>query len=105
MRLERWVRRISLIFGFILLSLQVSAGQALALDSAAVLPKGMSALFGENRIFFPVTDQFNQDGNQQPLGTPFNNVPLASLFGAPPGINFGTTVVSLQQTRVELEYT
>src|SRR5262249_24745114 len=60
---------------------------------------------GENRFFFPVTNEFNQDGTKQPLGTPFNNVPLGSLFGAPPGVNFGTSVVSIQQTRVEMEYT
>jgi len=78
-----------------------------ALDSAAVLPQGMGAVFGENRIYFPVTEQFNQDGKNQPLGTPFNNIPLRNLFAptAPPGINFGTSMVTLQQTRVELEYT
>lgn len=105
MRHERWMRYSCLVFSFILLLIQVSASDVRALDSAAVLPQGMIALFGENRIYFPVTENFNQDGKKQALGTPFNNVPLAALFGAPPGINFGTTMVNIQQTRVEMEYT
>ena len=105
MRRERWMRHTWLVFYFIFLFVQVSASDVRALDSAAVLPQGMTALFGENRIFFPVTDVFNQNGNQQPVGTPFNNIPLAALFGAPPGINMGTSVVNIQQTQAAMEYT
>lgn len=105
MRHKRWMGYSWMVFSSILLFIQASASDVRALDSAAVLPQGMTALFGENRFFFPVTDVFNQNGDKQPLGTPFNNVPLGGLFGAPPGVNFGTSMVSMQQTRVELEYT
>ena len=105
MRRKKLVSILGLASCFLLLLIQTLPTMVYALDSAAVLPQGMTALFGENRFFFPVTNQFNQEGNKQPLGTPFNNVPLGSLFGAPPGVNFGTSVVGIQQTRVEMEYT
>lgn len=92
------------VFLFLLLML-ASVGDVYALDSAAVLPQGMFAIFGDNRFYSPVNEVFNQDGKKVNIATPFNNVPLASLFGAPPGINLGTSVVTIDLKRVEMEYT
>ena len=73
-------------------------------DSAAVLPQGMSAVFGENRFYFPVDQVYNQNGNKQSIAQPFN-VPLGRVFGAPPALNFGTSVVDIKLHRIEMEYT
>ena len=89
---------------FLLLML-ASVDNVCALDSAAVLPQGMFAIFSENRFFSPVNEVFNQEGNKQSLATPFNNVPLGALFGAPPALNFGTSSVTIDQKRIENEYT
>ena len=94
-----WIGLCVLVVGSHLLAIV-----AYALDSAAVLPQGMSALFGENRFFFPVTEVFNQNGDKENIAKPFN-VPLGPVFGAPPALNFGTSVVTIQLTRVEMEYT
>lgn len=89
---------------FLLLML-ASVSDVYALDSAAVLPQGMFAIFGDNRFYSPVNQVFNQDGNKQDIATPFNNVPLGLLFGAPPGFNLGTSAVTIDQKRIETEYT
>lgn len=89
---------------FLLLML-ASVGHVYALDSAAVLPQGMFAIFGDNKFYSPVNQVFNQNGNKQDIATPFNNVPLGFLFGAPPGFDFGTSVVRIDQKRIETEYT
>ena len=88
-----------------LVLLHVQSDESRALDSAAVLPQGMFAMFGENRFYSPVNEVFNQNGQKQDIAAPFNNVPLGLLFGAPPGVNFGTSVVSISQKRIEMEYT
>jgi len=99
------IRNLCAALCLLVLFTQVLASATYALDSAAVLPQGMYALFGENRFYIPVTEQFNQDGNKQNIATPFN-VPLRALFAptAPPAVNFGTSVVTIQLTRVEMEY-
>ena len=105
MRLQRPMYKGWLALLLILAMTQIQPRDVHALDSAAVLPQGMFAVFGDNRFYSPVNEVFNQNGDKQSLAAPFNNVPLSALFGAPPGINLGTSVVTIDQKRIDLEYT
>lgn len=101
--MKRLIRdwRIAIVVAFLS---SLIAAKASALDSAAVLPPGMFALFGENRFYFPVDEVYNQDGKKENIAQPFN-VPLVNLFAPGSGLNFGQSVVDIELKRVEMEYT
>lgn len=105
MKSARWTGLGAIAVGLCVLMMQLQPDELHALDSAAVLPQGMFAIFGDNRFYSPVNQVFDQNGDKQSLAQPFNNVPLGLLFGAPAGVNLGTSVVTIDQKRIDMEYT
>jgi hypothetical protein len=93
---------------FIALFLSLSSLAALQecyADSAEVLPQGKSAVFMEGKFYFPVTKQYDEDGNKEKVADKYNKtingsvIPsldqVGGLFGLPAGTaNLGRTVVS-----------
>jgi hypothetical protein len=100
----------------ILLGLQGSISECWA-DSAEVLPKGRSAVFIEGKFFLPITERYNQDGDEEDLAVDFNTnlnsrvFPSLRLveagFGMPAGSgSLGSSVVSFEYdfNIIELNY-
>ena len=86
-------------------------------DNAEVLPKGRSAVFIEGKFYLPVTERYNQDGNEESLAVDFNTnlnsrvfpslSMLETAFGLAPGsASLGNSVVSFKYdfTIIELNY-
>jgi hypothetical protein len=83
---------------FIALFLSLSSLAALQecyADSAEVLPQGKSAVFMEGKFYFPVTKQYDEDGNKEKVADKYNATINNSFISAiPAGFNLGKTVVS-----------
>jgi len=76
-------------------------------DDAEVLPKGVFNINVENKYYFPITERFNHEGNDENVATDFNETLgsnvfpdfsiIEQAFGLPAGSgNIGKSVVSFR---------
>jgi hypothetical protein len=70
--------------------------------SAAVLPKGVSRVSVNHRVFNPIEDRFDPDGKREGVDADYNRVLDDTVFPLPiPGSNIGTSIVDFQYERNE----
>ena len=85
-------------------------------DNAEVLPKGVSRAALNNKIYFPIDERYDPDGNKEPVAINLNGVLDSSVFadlalvelgfGMPAGsANIGTTDISFEYDFYIVEFT
>jgi hypothetical protein len=115
--MNRWAKGFMTLWflTFFLALLSIVERRQCYAETAEVLPQGRSAIFVESKFYFPVTKQYDEDGNKEKVADKYNKTlnenvfpalgPLGAAFGLPAGTaNLGQTDVSYKYNFTIIEF-